>query len=101
MVSLKISPEVGQGCTEHLFTDSHACTITKVTPSKKTIYYRRDVSKIVGGSAQDGSAKYEYSFDKNGYDNKATLRKDGYYRSVGTNYPISIGVRHEYYDPHI
>lgn len=96
---VKILPKVNMGCTEHLFTDSHACTVTKVSPSGKTIYYRRDIATIIEGSAQDGSAKYRYEFDEDGYDCKATLRKDGNYRSVGTNYLIGLGHRTEYYDP--
>ena len=93
-------PEIGMGCTEHLWTDSHSATITRVIPSGKTIWYRRDIAKVVKGSCQDGSAEYEFTFDEKGYDYKATLRKDGRYRATGTNYLIAIGTRHEYYDPH-
>lgn len=100
MMKKDIRPEVGMGCTICLFTDSHAATIVKVSPSGKTIWYRRDVAKVVSGSCQDGSAKYEYSFDENGYDQKATLRKNGQYREVGTNYYIALDCRNEYYDPH-
>ena len=96
----KITPKIGMGCTEHLFTDSHACTITKISPSGKTIWYRRDKASIIEGSAQDGSAKYAYKFDGNAIDEKATLRKDGRYRATGTNYLIQLNCRHEYYDPH-
>lgn len=95
-----LKPNVGTGCTECLYTDSHACTITKVSPSGKTIWYRRDRAKVVSGSAMDGSAEYEYEFDENGYDEKATLRKGGIYRATGTDFYIAIGVRREYYDPH-
>lgn len=95
-----IKPEVGMGCTECLWSDSHACTITKVSESGKTIWYRRDEAKIVKGSALDGSAEYEYSFDENGIDHKARLRKDGKYRGLGTDNRIILGVRKEYYDPH-
>ena len=92
-------PEVGMGCTECLFSDSHAATITKISPSGKTIWYRRDIAKVISGSCQDGSAEYEYKFDEKGYDYKATLRKDGRYRATGTNFYIAVGVRREYYDP--
>ena len=51
------------------------------------------------GSCQDGSAKYAYKFDENGIDEKATLRSNGQYRATRTNYLISLGGRHEYYDP--
>lgn len=94
-----LKPQVGMGCTECLWTDSHAATITRVSPSGKTIWYRQDNARVVKGSCQDGSAEYEYTFDENGHDKKATLRKDGNYRSTGTNYLIAIGTRREYYDP--
>lgn len=100
MTQMNIKPEIGMGCTECLFTDSHACTITKISPSGKTIWYRRDKAKIIEGSAFDGSAEYAYSFDEDGHDYKATLRKDGRYRATGTDYYIALNCRHEYYDPH-
>ena len=95
-----IRPEVGMGCTECWWSDSHAATITKISPSGKTIWYRRDKAKVVSGSCQDGSAEYEYEFDENGYDHKATLRKDGKYRATGTDCYIALDCRVEYYDPH-
>jgi len=100
MKSEKMIPEVGMGCTICLWSDSHAGTITRVSPSGKTIWYRQDIATVVGGSCQDGSAEYKYTFDEKGYDQKATLRKDGDYRATGTNYLIAIGTRREYYDPH-
>ena len=97
---MRVKPKVGMGCTECLFSDSHACTITKVSESGKTIWYRNDIAKVIAGSSQDGSAKYEYTFDENGYDKKATLRKDGNYRATGTDYFIVINHKEEYFDPH-
>ena len=94
-----IKPEVGMGCTECLWSDTHACTITRISPSGKTIWYKNDIAKVVKGSCQDGSAEYEYEFDESAPENKATLRKNGRYRATGTNYLIAIGHRREYYDP--
>ena len=99
MMNNKIKPEVGMGCTECLYTDTHACTITKVSESGKTLWYKEDIAKVVKGSTQDGSAEYEYMEDEKGYEKKATLRKDGRFRATGTNFTIVIGVRREYYDP--
>ena len=100
MMKELVKPVVGMGCTECLWTDSHAATIVKVSPSGKTIWYRRDIAKVVKGSCQDGSAEYEYVYDENGYDHKATLRKNGQYRESGTDYYIALDCRREYYDPH-
>ena len=72
MIKEKITPEVGMGCTECWWTDTHACTITRISPTGKTIWYKRDVAKIVSGSCQDGSAKYVFEDDPNAYENKAT-----------------------------
>ena len=99
MKNEQIKVEVGMGCTICLYSDSHAATITKVSPSGKTIWYRQDIATVVEGSCQDGSAKYAYKFDENGIDEKATLRSNGQYRATRTNYLIDIGTRHEYYDP--
>ena len=99
MKNEQIKAEVGMGCTINEFSDSHAATITKVSPSSKTIWYRQDIATVTEGSCQDGSAKYAYKFDENGIDEKATLRSNGQYRATRTNYLISLGGRHEYYDP--
>ena len=95
----QIKAEVGMGCTINEFSDSHAATITRVSPSGKTIWYRQDIATVNEGSCQDGSAKYAYKFNENGIDEKATLRSSGQYRSTGTDYLITLGGRHEFYDP--
>ena len=95
-----IKPEVGMGCTECVGTDRNACTITKVSESGKTIWYRWDNAKVVKGDKYNGTAEYEYSFDENGTDYRARLRKDGRYIGIGTDNRIILGVRDEYYDPH-
>jgi len=65
----------------------------------------RDEAIIVEGSTHDGSAVYRYERVENGWPTKFTLRKNGAWKAKGSrmssggNY-LSIGDRHEYYDPH-
>jgi len=99
MKNERIIPEVGMGCTECLYSDSHAGTISRISPSGKTVWFKRNIAKVVKGSCHDGSAEYEYSEDENAYETKATLRKNGQFRVSGTNSFLAIGHRREYYDP--
>lgn len=99
MMNRDIKPEVGMGVTECLFTDSHSCTISRVSSSLKTIWYKRDKCEVIAGSCADGSAVYGCNPNPEAYEQKATLRKDGKYRATGTNFFIKLGIRYEYYDP--
>ena len=94
-----IKPEVGMGITECWFSDCHPGTISRISPSGKTIWYKTDDVKVVKGSCQDGSAEYEYTENPKAREVKATLRKNGQWRSTGTNCFIALGHRREYYDP--
>lgn len=92
-------PEVGMGCTECLWSDRHAGTITRVSDSFKTIWFKRDIATRVDSNGMSDCQDYEYKFDPDAPEHKATLRKDGRYRTVGKygNY-VALGWRDEYYD---
>ena len=94
-----IKPEVGMGITECWYSDCHPGTISRISPSGKTLWYKRDKAKVIAGSCADGSAEYEITPDPNAHEEKATLRKNGQFRASGTNCFIAIGHRREYYDP--
>lgn len=112
-------PTVGMKCTLHLYSDSHACQIVKVSSSGKTIWIRRNVvtcEKPEGAGHQNWNI-HENEFEKvvsdfGRYSNKpvlidtpdnysfykATLRKDGKWRTSGENIYVALGQWHEYYD---
>jgi hypothetical protein len=99
--------DVGDGCTYHLYSDSHACTVIKRTP--KTITIQRDKAIlspdfkpewIPGGFAAHCTNQYEqeytYERDPNGEIIKAywSEKRGGF---VYLDKIVSLG-RHEFYD---
>ena len=109
----RAKPEVGDKCTIHLYSDSHACQIVQVSPSGKTIWLRRNVVTVdpssTGGMGHQDWVLHENEFEKiggealaeepDGYTYyKATLRKNGSWRTTGSNLYVAIGQWHEYYD---
>lgn len=93
-------PKVGDKCTMHLWSDTHACQIVKVSASGKTIWVKRnvvvaDTSKDCGMGHQNW-IKRENEFE--GSEMKCTKRKDGRFRESRSNNLITLGTWHEYYD---
>lgn len=114
-------PTVGMKCTLHLYSDSHACQIVKVSPSGKTIWIRRNVLTC---EKPEGAGHQNWTIHENEFvkvktdfktckefaepvlidkpDNfsfyKATLRKDGKWRTSGDDLYVALGQWHEYYD---
>jgi hypothetical protein len=93
-----VIPTVGMGITICLYRDRHAGTITKVSPSGKTFWYKRDDVERIDNNGMSDSQTYKYTFNDKMPDEKVTLRKNGQWRETGTNYYIVLGTRDEYYD---
>ena len=82
--SKSIEPEVGMGVTECMWSDREPYEVIEVTDPRH-IKVRRMATKVVSGSAFDGSAEYEYFSDPNG--NVASLfkKKNGEIGGVFSN----------------
>lgn len=93
-----IKPIVGMGVTECMWTDRKAGTITRVSDSGKTIWYTHDKCMRIDKSGMSDVQYYAYEQDLNGHEKRASLRKDGYYRSSGDNNKIVVGFRKAYHD---
>jgi hypothetical protein len=94
---------VGMEATRNAYTDSTPCTVIAISKTGSQITLQDDDYKVISGSEQDGSAKYEYIRNPNGAISIATRRKDGTYRLKGycPGYGfINLGFRRRYYDPH-
>ena len=101
--SKSIEPEVGMGVTECMWSDREPYEVIEVTDPRH-IKVRRMATKVVSGSAFDGSAEYEYFSDPNG--NVASLfkKKNGRWverigRSECKGSGWYIGFAEKYYDP--
>jgi hypothetical protein len=119
-------PVVGMGCTILSWTDRYAGTIVAVEKPAKggvMVHVTRDDSKVVKGSAHDGSAEYEYTSnmnaprytfqqDENGRwiekyqkalewddEGNVTKRSSRWSKISGGGKGLRIGEREEYRDP--
>jgi len=89
-------PEVGMGITILMWTDRHAGTITRVSPSGKTIWFREDNAKRIDKNGMSESQEYEYTPNTDGLEQVARLGKDGRWKSGARG--IAIGYRRAYHD---
>lgn len=112
------TPTVGMGATTLLWSDRHACTITKVLPQKDggwMVLVQEDLARVISGSCFDGSARYDYHPNPDGaewYFRFDARNPDKGWRKVSVNpatgrwvygdgsVRLKIGVRDEYRDPH-
>jgi hypothetical protein len=92
--------EIGQGLTVYFYSDQKAGTITRISPSGKTIWFRYDIATRVGKVEMSESQQYTYAPSTTGDELKATKRKDGAWRLVGWDSAplVSIGQRKAYHD---
>lgn len=83
-----MKPFAGMPATYCIGSDQYPATITRVSPSGATIWYRHDGQR--GGLFLPAERE----------EHKATLRKDGTYRPAGRpcGY-LSLGERSSYQDP--
>ncbi len=82
-------------------SDRYPCTVTKVSASGAKIEVERDDFRVVEGSAQDGSAKYEFTRREGGATRTFTRRQDGKYRPAGDPWNLLVvGEWDAYADPH-
>lgn len=95
IAAIKEKPIVGMGVTECFFTDRKAGTITRVSDSGKTFWFKYDIATRIDSNGLSDCQTYKYEEDPNGYEIKCTLRK-GKYRT--RNNPVIVGRRDKYYD---
>jgi len=94
------APRVGEGATYSIGSDSYAYTVSRVNASGKTIWLKKDRTRATKDSDYYSHQSYVFIPDPNAREEKATLRKDGYYRFVGSSCgSINIGSRHQHLDP--
>lgn len=93
-------PKVGDKCTMHLYSDSHACQVVRVSQSGKTMWIRRNEVTVdpasPGGMGHQDWVLHENEFK--GDEIKVTKRRNGDWRETGTNTYVALGQWHEYYD---
>ncbi len=90
------TPEVGMGVTFLYYTDRSAGTITKVSPSGKTIQVKADKATRIDNNGMSESQDYTYEPDPEAQEVTARLTKSGWKTKSGTR--LAIGYRRAYHD---
>lgn len=92
------APAVGMGLTLLGWTDRHAGTVERVSPSGKTFWFREDRAIRTDGNGMSESQTYRFEPNPDAPLKTARLRKaGGWYESPGGR-RIRLGERSEYYD---
>lgn len=90
------TPEVGMGLTVVHYTDRSAGTVTRVSPSGKTLWYTDDdAQRIDKLGMTDSGQQYAFTPRKDAPERKALLR-NGCWKSNGQS--LIVGRREAYYD---
>lgn len=95
-----VQPKVGDKCTMHLWSDAHACQVTRVSASGKTIWIKRNVV-TVDKTKENGMGHQNWILHENeleGDEMRITKRKNGRWRESRSNTLVIFGQWHEYYD---
>jgi hypothetical protein len=102
------TPTVGDGATICHFSDRTACTVARVSTSGKTLYLQPDIATLdgwkpeilpggfAGHCVNNHEQRYTYQLDPGAPLHRASLRKDGRYRTTRGE-PVVPG-RHQFHD---
>lgn len=94
-------PEVGMGVTYSIGSDRYAGTISRVSKSGKTFWYRKDDVRATKAHNYYGKQSYIYIPRPDGAEIRVSKRKDGRWReSGGSCGSVFVGEREHYSDPH-
>ena len=89
------TPTVGMGITELMWSDRAAGTITRVSPSGKTLWYQLDKATRIDDNGMSEVQDYAYEPDPTATVKIARLTKRGW-KASGTR--LALGYRDTYYD---
>jgi|SRR5271166_748000 len=89
---------IGMGVTIQGWSDRHAGTLIQVLRGGRKLVIQMDIATRIDSNGMSESQQYTYERDPNGTIEYATLRRDGKYRLMGGQSPVSLGNRNEYYD---
>jgi hypothetical protein len=89
-------PTVGMGVTILMWTDRHAGTITRISASGKTFWFKQDRAIRTDTNGMSESQMYRFEPDPSARERSARLTKSGAWKDHGTQ--IRVGDRNEYHD---
>lgn len=91
-------PKVGMGATVIMYSDRHACTVIKVSSSKKTFWIQRDDVKRTDNRGMSEDQDWKCTPNPNGVVYEVRKNKKGIWKTLGSKETVLLGVKEEYYD---
>ena len=91
-------PKIGGGATISYGSDCHPATIINISPSGRRITIQMDKATRIDNNGMSEIQEYEYSADPNGTVLIASLRRDGRWRVINSQTPVSINGRRKFHD---
>lgn len=92
--------KVGDGCTLHLLSDSHAATIVAVSKNRHQIKVQQDTAMRVDANGQSEDQRYAYRPNPSAVVlNYRWARRQTYINRKNAIRRCVVGYRREYYDP--
>jgi hypothetical protein len=90
-------PVAGEGATVLWWSDRHAATVLRVSPSGKTAWVREDRAIRTDAHGMSDSQSYRYEPDPAGREHVAHRKRDGRWQTLGGQ-RIQFGARDHYHD---
>lgn len=87
-----VQPVVGMGATIYAGSDAYPATVSRVSPSGKTIWVQHDEHMVVSGTWEAGNVDYVTYPNPNAEEHQYTLRANGRWMAKGT--PINARYGH-------
>lgn len=95
-----MKPEVGMGATMRLGSDCYPYTIIWINEISSRLLMQPDHYQLIEGNAHNSEHQvYTYTANPAANSVQVSRRKDGSWRIVNEQTPVSIGNRRAYRDP--
>jgi hypothetical protein len=90
------APQVGDGATEYCYSDRRVYTVIEVSTNGKKVTLQEDSTRSIG---EEYSQQWEITRNPEGSTVVVTLRSDGRWKAMRTNFRVfRFGTRDYYYD---
>jgi hypothetical protein len=90
----EVTPELGMGVTILCWSDRHAGTIVKITPTQ--LHVQRDIATRIDKNGMSECQEYTYSRDETQMPEVFRRTTKGYRNKAGNG--LLVGTREKYYD---
>lgn len=95
--SNSLEPVVGMGVTVCYYSERYAGTITRISKSGKSFWFKYDIVKRVDNNGMSDSQTYEYTENPEANEIPVRMNRKGIYKTLKSHNPIVLGVRNAFH----